>query len=60
MTLLDALYEAKVKLFMATAVPIEELVPADDIATAFQRTTSRLMEMQGEAYRLKTHLSAES
>lgn len=55
MTLIDALYEAKVKLFMATATPFEKLTPAEDIATAFQRTISRLMEMQGETYRLKPH-----
>lgn len=55
MTLIDTLYEAKVKLFMATAAPFEKLTPAADIATAFQRTISRLMEMQGEAYRLKPH-----
>lgn len=57
MTLIDTLYEAKVKLFMATAAPFEKLTPAEDIATAFQRTISRLMEMQSEAYRLKPHNS---
>jgi cell division protein ZapE len=56
MTLIDTLYEAKVKLFMATAAPIEKLTVAGDIAPAFQRTTSRLMEMQSENYRLKPHL----
>ena len=56
MTLIDTLYEAKVQLFMATAAPFEKLTPAADIATAFQRTISRLMEMQSEAYRLKAHM----
>jgi cell division protein ZapE len=60
MTLIDALYEAKVKLFMATATPLEKLTPAADIAPAFRRTTSRLMEMQGENYRLKPHLYESS
>jgi cell division protein ZapE len=55
MTLIDSLYEAKVKLFMACATPIEELAPFGDVAVPFQRTVSRLMEMQGEAYRLKQH-----
>lgn len=56
MTLIDALYEAKVKLFMASAAPFERLSTAEDIAAAFQRTISRLMEMQSEAYRLKPHM----
>ena len=60
MTLIDTLYEAKVKLFMAVAAPIERLTVADNIAIAFQRTVSRLMEMQGEAYRLKPHLHVGS
>ncbi len=60
MTLIDTLYEAKVKLFMATAAPLDRLTLADDIAVPFQRTTSRLMEMQGDAYRLKPHIQEAS
>jgi cell division protein ZapE len=56
MTLIDALYEAKVKLFMAAAAPAEQLYPAGDQAFAFQRTVSRLIEMQSEEYRQKPHL----
>jgi cell division protein ZapE len=56
MTLIDALYEAKVKFFMAAAAPVERLAPARDLAAGFDRTLSRLMEMQSETYRLKPHL----
>lgn len=49
-TLVDALYEAKVKLVAsADAQPID-LYPAGDQAFEFERTASRLMEMRSEAY----------
>jgi len=57
-TLIDALYEAKVKFFMASAVPPEKLAPSGEHSFAFQRTVSRLMEMSGEDYRREAHLSA--
>ncbi|MDX2028073.1 MAG: cell division protein ZapE [Alphaproteobacteria bacterium] len=56
MTLIDALYEAHAKLFMACAVPVEKLGPSGEHAFAFQRTVSRLAEMRGEEYRKKPHL----
>jgi cell division protein ZapE len=56
MTLIDALYEARVKLFMAADAAIERLAPANDLTAPFQRTISRLVEMQGEPYRLKAHM----
>jgi cell division protein ZapE len=46
MTLIDALYESRVMLFLAAAAPATELYPAGDGAFEFQRTVSRLMEMQ--------------
>ena len=55
-TLIDALYEAKVKLYMAAADSPEKLAPSGELHFPFQRTVSRLMEMQGEAYRQKPHL----
>ncbi len=54
--LIDALYEAKTKLFMAAAAPPEQLCPAGELAFQFQRTVSRLVEMQSEEYRQKPHL----
>jgi cell division protein ZapE len=54
--LIDVLYEAKVKLFMAAATPPEKLAPSGEHSFAFQRTISRLVEMQGEEYRQKAHL----
>lgn len=48
--LIDALYEAKVKLVAsADAQPID-LYPAGDQSFEFERTASRLMEMRSEAY----------
>jgi cell division protein ZapE len=55
--LIDALYEAKVKLYLAAEAAAEQLPPAGELSFAFQRTLSRLTEMQGEAYRHKTHLA---
>ena len=55
-TLIDALYEAKTKLFMAAASAPEQLAPAGEWSFAFQRTASRLIEMQSEEYRQKPHL----
>jgi cell division protein ZapE len=48
MTLVDALYESKVMLFMAAEAPAAELYPQGDGAFEFQRTVSRLMEMQSK------------
>lgn len=49
-TLIDALYEAKVKLICSAAALPHELSPEGDTAFAFQRTVSRLMEMQADDY----------
>ncbi len=46
MTLIDALYEGRVMLFLAAAEPAADLYPEGDGAFEFQRTVSRLMEMQ--------------
>jgi cell division protein ZapE len=55
-TLIDTLYEAKTKLYMAAAAAPEQLAPQGEHAFAFQRTASRLVEMQGDAYRQLGHL----
>jgi len=53
--LIDALYESRVQLYMTAAVPPDKLTPQGEQGFAFQRTISRLMEMQGEEYRKKPH-----
>lgn len=48
--LIDALYEYKVKLLIAADAEPQELYTAGDGAFEFERTVSRLMEMQSEDY----------
>lgn len=50
MTLVDALYERRVVLFVSAEAPPELLYAAGDGAFEFQRTVSRLMEMQSSDY----------
>ncbi len=54
-TLIDALYENKVKLFVTAAAEPEALYPAGDGAFEFERTVSRLMEMQSADYLAAGH-----
>lgn len=49
-TLIDALYEAKVGLVMSAAAEPDELYEAGDGAFEFQRTASRLHEMASEGW----------
>lgn len=49
-TLIDALYEQKTKLFITAAAAPEQLYPSGDGSFEFQRTVSRLMEMQSANY----------
>lgn len=48
-TLIDALYEQKVKIICTAAAPADQLYQADGVFE-FKRTQSRLMEMQSEKY----------
>jgi len=48
--LVDALYEARTLFIASAAVPPEEIYPSGDGAWEFQRTLSRLCEMQSEDY----------
>ena len=49
-TLIDALYEAKVKLVASADAQPQTLYPAGDQSFEFERTASRLMEMRSESY----------
>jgi cell division protein ZapE len=55
-TLIDALYEHKVKLICTAEVPAKELYIEGDGAFEFERTVSRLMEMQSESYLGSEHV----
>ena len=56
-TLVDALYEHKVKLICTAEVVPEELYLEGDGAFEFKRTVSRLIEMQSERYLLSKHIA---
>ena len=53
--LVDALYENNVKLFVAAAAEPEDLYTAGDGAFEFERTVSRLKEMQSADYMARGH-----
>jgi cell division protein ZapE len=54
-TLIDALYENRVKLFATAEAAPEALYQAGDGAFEFERTVSRLNEMQSDAYMALGH-----
>ena len=54
-TLIDSLYEHKVKLLAAADAAPSGLYPAGDGAFEFQRTVSRLVEMQSQDYLAAGH-----
>ncbi len=54
-TLIDALYENKTKLVCSAAAAPDDLYPAGDGSFEFERTASRLIEMQSEAYMSAGH-----
>lgn len=56
-TFIDALYEHKVLLVCSAAVPPQELYPAGEGSFEFQRTASRLIEMQSKDYIGRQHLT---
>lgn len=56
LTLVDELYDRNVKLLVSAAVPVEALYSGDRLAFEFQRTRSRLVEMQTHEYLAKPHL----
>ena len=54
-TLIDALHEHNVKLIAAADAAPEALYPAGDGSFEFERTVSRLKEMQSDAYLARGH-----
>ncbi len=54
-TLIDALYEHGVKFLCSAEVPPADLYPSGDGAFEFERTVSRLIEMQSEDYLHRGH-----
>jgi cell division protein ZapE len=55
--LIDALYEHRTLVVLSAAAAPEVLYPEGDGAFEFQRTVSRLMEMQAETYIGQKHLA---
>jgi cell division protein ZapE len=53
--LVDTLYDRGIKLAASFAAPLDELARDDKTAADFARTTSRLIEMQSDAYLSAPH-----
>jgi cell division protein ZapE len=56
-TLVDALYEHRVKLYASAAALPASLYTSGEGVSIFERTISRLEEMQSEAYLALAHLT---
>lgn len=54
-SLVDELYDRHVKLIISAAVPLTQLYTGHDLAFVFERTQSRLLEMQSEEYLAREH-----
>lgn len=55
-SLVDEFYDRNVKLILSAAVPLEELYTGTRLAFAFERTKSRLIEMQSHDFLARPHL----
>jgi cell division protein ZapE len=56
-SLVDEFYDRGVKLVLSAAAPPGELYRGERLAFEFQRTVSRLMEMQSHDYLAREHLA---
>ena len=54
-SLIDEFYDRNVKMLFSAAAPVEQLYQGERLAFEFQRTESRIIEMQGEEYLARTH-----
>lgn len=54
-SLVDELYDRHVKLIMSAAVPLTDLYIGQSLTFVFERTRSRLLEMQSEDYLAREH-----
>jgi len=54
-SMVDEFYDRNVKLAMSVAVSLEEIYPGGGLAFEFQRTLSRLQEMQSQEYLAREH-----
>ena len=54
-TLVDEFYDRAVKLIISSAVPIQELYRGSKLSFEFERTKSRLIEMQSQEYLARQH-----
>ena len=55
-TLVDEFYDRNVKLLISAATSIDELYTGRKLAFEYQRTASRLTEMQSHEYLARPHL----
>lgn len=55
--LVDEFYERRVKLIISAELPIAEIYQGTRLTHEFQRTVSRLMEMQSHAYLAASHIT---
>ena len=56
-SLVDEFYDHNVKLILSAAVEIGDLYGGDRLRFEFERTESRLLEMQSHEYLARTHLA---
>ncbi len=59
-TLVDEFYDHNVKLIISAAEPLETLYSGKKLTFEFERTVSRLQEMQSQEYLARPHMSWES
>ena len=54
-SLVDEFYDRNVKMLFSAHAPVERLYQGERLGFEFQRTESRIVEMQGEEYLSRTH-----